>query len=68
MKHNLGPDNPRITQAKAQVRQSHEHICWYMYKNKSKYTIGEFFSSWKGGGFVELVADKVICHHIFFFT
>ena len=35
MKHNLGSDNPQITQAKAKVR--HEHICWYMYKKKSKY-------------------------------
>ena len=39
MKHNLGSDNPRITQAKSQVR--HEHICWYMYKKNSKYTRNE---------------------------
>lgn len=39
MKHNLGSDNPRITQAKAQVRHEHIHVCWYMYiKKKSKYT------------------------------
>ena len=29
----------------------------------------EFFSSWKGGGFVvKLVAAKVIRQHMFFFT
>ena len=32
-------------------------------------SFGEFFSSWKGGGFVvKLVAAKVICQHMFFFT
>ena len=29
----------------------------------------EFFSSWKGGGLVvKLVAAKVICQHMLFFT
>ena len=38
-------------------------------KIRKSLSFGEFFSSWKGGGFVvKLVAAKVIHQHMFFFT
>ena len=38
-------------------------------ENEQSLSYGEFFSSWKGFGFVdELVAAKVIHQHMLFFT